>query len=172
MDSFEIDDKILRSIPQPWGKYAINSLVEDYVYYSKLIGITPDTSYFKSSVELVDDGQNVKIQIPYGVLGQDEATLVWNNREKRWDGFKEILSRKIESNLDMLSKFPGSEQGLKKLFSGPGFMYDGRKINFRTYMGIVNVVLDTFEGQQTISIDDPEGSYIWDPQDVSWSVLD
>jgi len=72
----------------------------------------------------------------------------------------------------MLNQFPGSEQGLRKLFAGPGFIHDGRQINFRMYMGIINVVLDTLEGQQTISIDDPEGSYIWDPQDASWSVLD
>jgi len=79
---------------------------------------------------------------------------------------------KLDSNMRMLDKFPGSEQGLRALFVGPGFIYDGKKIGFKTYLGLIDVVLDTFEGMPTISIDDPEGSYVWDPADESWSNLD
>jgi len=48
MNSFDIDKEILRSIPPPYGKYTNNSSIEDYIYYSKLIGISPDASSFVS----------------------------------------------------------------------------------------------------------------------------
>jgi len=54
MNSSDIDKEILRSIPLPYGKYAINSLIEDYIYYSKLIGISPDAPSFMSSATLID----------------------------------------------------------------------------------------------------------------------
>lgn len=165
-----------------YGNYAVRSLVEDYEYYAEQADETPDVRAFLSSLTLVDDGRTLRLEGP-GI------TLSWNDSKKRWDGFKQIAPKKseitppgmlhpdfsedkLESNLRMLSMFPGSEQGLRALFSGPGFTYDGQKINFRTYLGIVDVVLDTFEGQRSVSIDDPEGSYIWDPLDGSWSNLD
>ena len=82
------------------------------------------------------------------------------------------LDSNLDSNVKMLDMFPGSERGLRALFVGPGFIYDGKKIGFKTYLGLIDVVLDTFEGMPTISIDDPEGSYVWDPADESWSNLD
>jgi len=172
MSLTNVEVAIGASVPAPYGRYAVKSLVEDYVYYCKLMGMKPEVSEFLSRVRVIDDFRGLRIEVPEGVMGHDEMILVWNNKKKRWDGFKEVLDKKFESNMEMLSKFPGSEQGLRALFSGPGFSYDGRKIDFKTYMGIVDVVLDMFEGQQTISIDDPEGSYVWDPKDISWSVLD
>lgn len=165
-----------------YGNYAVRSLIEDYEYYAEQADEVPDVRAFLSSLTLVDDGRTLRLDGP-GIA------LSWNDSKKRWDGFKKIAPKKseitppgmlhpdfsedkLESNSRMLSMFPGSEQGLRALFSGPGFVYDGQKINFRTYLGIVNVVLDTFDDQPSISIDDPEGSYIWDPLDMSWSNLD
>lgn len=177
-----IRDKIKSAIGK-YGSYAVQRLIEDYEYAAKIAGQIPDADSFLMKLQFFQDADG-------GIhLSSPDVELTWNETEKTWDGFKglktEPLKKKtdvslprtyhpdfdklrFETNKKMLNGFPGSLDGLKEMFSGAGFFYEGEDIDFPTYLGVTDVYLDDLNGTPTVSIQDPEGSYTWDPAFKEW----
>ena len=181
-----IKKEIISAVGPLYGNYAVRSLIEDYEYYTSQSGGIPDTDGFLLKLKLSTD--------PDGTiyLSSPDVELTWNDTKKKWDGFANLAMNKkkkstdlaspttyhpefdrtnFETNKKMLERFH-SLSSLKSLFSSTGFLYDGEKIDFPTYLGIFNVYLDELNGTQTVSIQDSEGTYTWDPGSGEWIVGD
>ena len=181
----DIKDKIVSAVGL-YGNYAVRSLIEDYEYHIVRAGGTPDTDGFllKLQFSRTPDG-DIHLSSP-------DVELTWNDTKKKWDGFKGLSAPRQKSpddvappsvfhpdfnrenftaNKNMLRGFPGALEGLRSLFKGIGFVYEGEKIDFATYLGIVDVYLDELNGTRTVTVADPEGDYTWDPGDSSWTAV-
>lgn len=170
-----------------YGTYALRSLLEDYEYYTSKSGGVVDTEGFLTTLKLSKGRDGIRLKGP-------DVELVWDEKDKKWVGFEGVApaeepigprngdevqlpktyhpdweKSKFQHNVKMLKNFPGAIDQLRSLFAGAGFFYEGEKIDFPTYLGIMDVYLDTMDGVPTVSVQDTEGEWLWDPTQKEWT---